>query len=112
MLSGLSSKILRTNNPSNEFISGCYLKYFSFSILSSSYNHLRQSECVAYLLLLDLILLCPDDALDSDQIVIIAVEVLGLLVSFSVGLLAIVHLLLLVSLVELLLVTHCIMKAL
>ena len=65
-----------------------------------------------YLLLLDLILLCPDDALDSDQIVIIAVEVLGLLVSFSVGLLAIVHLLLLVSLVELLLVTHCIMKAL
>ena len=38
MLSGLSSNILRTNNPNREFISGCYLKYFSFSILSSSYN--------------------------------------------------------------------------
>ena len=37
MLSGRSSKIFLTKRPSSEDISGCCLKYFSFSILSSSY---------------------------------------------------------------------------
>ena len=60
---------------------------------------------ISYLLLLDLVLLCSDDALDTDKVVVVAVEVFGLLVGIIVCLLPIILLLLL-----LLLVTHCNMK--
>ena len=63
--------------------------------------------CCPYLFLLDFVLLRPDDALHSDEIVVVAVEVLGLLI-VPLVLLAVVHLLLLLLLLalKLLLVTH------
>ena len=38
MLSGLSSKIFLTKSAIKPLISGCDLKYLSFSILNSNYN--------------------------------------------------------------------------
>lgn len=40
ILSGLSSKIFLTNKATNPLISGCCLKYFSFSILNSNYKEI------------------------------------------------------------------------
>jgi hypothetical protein len=66
---------------------------------------IRNKIAISYLLLLDLILLCSDDAFHTDKVVVVAVEVLGLLVGIIVCLFAIILLLLLF-----LLVTHCNMK--
>jgi hypothetical protein len=68
-------------------------------------KHIRKTIAISYLLLLDLILLCSDDAFHTDKVVVVAVEVLGLLVGIIVCLLAIILLLLLF-----LFVTHCNMK--
>jgi hypothetical protein len=38
MLSGVSSRICLMKRAIRPLISGCFLKYFSFSILSSSYT--------------------------------------------------------------------------
>ena len=42
MFSGLSSRIFLTKRAISPLISGCYLKYLSFSILSSSYAVITQ----------------------------------------------------------------------
>ena len=64
--------------------------------------------CCPYLFLLDFVLLRPDDALHSDEIVVVAVQVLRLLVAvLTLVFLTVVHLLLLLLIaLKLLFVTH------
>ena len=77
MFSGRSSKIFLTKSPSKLLISGCYLKYFSFSILSSSCSRVCVKGEVAvmtYLFLLYFVLLSPHNTLNSDKIMIVVVK--------------------------------------
>lgn len=65
MLSGLSSRIFLTKSAMSPLISGCCLKYFSFSILNSN-CHLVKQRIEAYLFLLNFSLLGPDDAFNTN----------------------------------------------